>query len=125
MLLGALGFPVFHLVDLAAIKRIAWAKPAAWIFGCALIVAGSILCISSGERFSIPLWAILTGWIIFAGSMIQLVHSLFVSLPLYKTYFKVGSSDELITSGLYAIVRHPGVYGLGLALFSLSAATRS
>ena len=125
MLLGALGFPVFHLVDLAAIKRIAWAKPAAWISGCALIVAGSILCISSGERFSIPLWTILTGWVIFAGSMMQLVHSLFVSLPLYKTYFKVGSSDELITSGLYAIVRHPGVYGLGLALFSLSAATRS
>ena len=40
-LLGALGFPVFHLVDLAAIKRIAWAKPAAWISGCALIVAGN------------------------------------------------------------------------------------
>ena len=27
VLIGALGFPIFHLVDLAAIRRMAWAKP--------------------------------------------------------------------------------------------------
>ena len=57
--------------------------------------------------------------------MFQLLHSLFINLPFYKTYFKVGVSDELVTSGLYAIVRHPGVYGLGVALFSLVLVSQS
>jgi len=119
ILMGALGFPIFHLVDLAAIKRIAWAKPLAWITGCGLIAAGAVFASLSPDRFILPIWAITCGWVLFIASMLQLLHSLFINLPFYKTYFKVGVSDELVTSGLYAVVRHPGVYGLGIALFSL------
>lgn len=125
VLMGALGFPIFHLVDLAAIKRLAWAKPLAWITGCGLITAGTWLAWTSGAKFSLPLWAVVCGWTFFAASMLQLLHSLFINLPFYKTYFKVGVSDELVTDGLYAIVRHPGVYGLAVALFSLVLVSRS
>jgi len=119
VLIGALGFPVFHLVDLAAIKRLAWAKPLAWIAGCGLIAASAWLACLSPDRFSLPLGAVVCGWALFAVSSAQLLHSLFINLPFYKTYFKVGVSDELVTTGLYAVVRHPGVYGLGVVLFSL------
>jgi len=125
VLLGALGFPIFHLVDIAAIKRIVWAKPLAWITGCSLIVSSAILaCLSSG-KFILPLWVVTCGWILLMVSLSQLLHSLFINLPFYKTYFKVGVSDELVTSGLYAVVRHPGVYGLGVTLISLVLVSQS
>jgi len=125
LLLGVLGFPIFHLVDIAAINRIAWAKPLAWITGCGLITSGTILVCLSADKFILPVWAIMFGWIIFMASMSQLLHALFINLPFYKTYFKIGVSDELVTSGLYTVVRHPGVYGLGMALFSLVLVSQS
>jgi protein-S-isoprenylcysteine O-methyltransferase Ste14 len=125
VLLGALGFPVFHLVDLAAIKRVPWAKPLAWIAGCSLVTANAWQVCVSGDKYNVPVWAITVGWILFLASAAQLLHSLFINLPFYKTYFKVGVSDELITDGLYAIVRHPGVYGLGITLYSLVLVSQS
>ena len=100
VLMGSLGFPIFHLVDLAAIKRIAWAKPLAWITGCGLIAAGAVFASLSTDRFILPIWAITCGWVLFTASMLQLLHSLFINLPFYKTYFKVGVNDELVTSCL-------------------------
>lgn len=125
VLIGALGFPIFHLVDIAAIKRIAWAKPLAWMLGTALLASGMVLVCLSPDKFALPIWAIACGWILLTASIFQLLYSLFINLPFYKTYFRVGVSDELVTSGLYAIVRHPGVYGLGIMLFSLVLISQS
>jgi protein-S-isoprenylcysteine O-methyltransferase Ste14 len=125
ILLGVLGFPVFHLVDVAAIKRLPWAKPLAWIAGCCMITVSTWNICMSGAKFSFPVWLIAAGWVFFVVSMLQLLHSLFINLPFYKTYFKVGVSDELITTGLYAIVRHPGVYGLAVTFFSLVLVSES
>lgn len=125
VLLGTLGFPIFHLVDLAAIKKIIWAKPLAWISGCGLIATSATLACLSPDKFSLPIWAVACGWVLLVVSMLQLLNSLFINLPFYKTYFKAGVSDELITNGLYAIVRHPGAYGLGIALFSLVLVSQS
>ena len=125
VLLGALGFPVFHLVDLAAIKKIGWAKPLAWITGCGLIATSATLACLSPDKFNLPSWAVACGWVLLVVSMLQLVHALFINLPFYKTYFKAGVSDELVTNGLYAVVRHPGVYGRGIALFSLVLVSQS
>ena len=119
ILVGALGFPIFHLVDLAAIKRLAWAKPLAWSAGCGLIAWSAWMACLSPDKFNLPLWAVVSGWVLLAVSAAQLLHSLFINLPFYKTYLKVGVSDELVTDGLYGVVRHPGVYGLAAVLFSL------
>ncbi len=122
---GALGFPVFHLVDIAAIKRLLWAKPLSWVTGCAMIAASAASLCASADRFTLPIWAVALGWFMLTISSWQLAHALFINLPFYKTYVRVGVGDQLITSGLYALVRHPGVYALAAALFSLALVSGS
>jgi len=125
IILGIVGFPVFHLVDVAAIKRLPWAKPLAWMAGSGLIVYATVMACLSPGRFQLPLWLVFSGGLLFSLSMAQLLYSLFINLPFYKTYFKKGVSDELVTTGLYAVVRHPGVYGLAIAFVSLVLISRS
>ena len=58
-------------------------------------------------------------------SLWLLVYSLFVNLPFSKTYVATGSGDRLITSGLYALVRHPGLHWFVLVLVALILVSRS
>ena len=51
--------------------------------------------------------------------------ALFVNLPFRKTYIEAGVGDKLIKSGLYALIRHPGVYWVALFFFSLVFISKS
>ncbi len=117
--LGILGFVVFHLVDLAAIWRLPAAKPLFWTGGCALVVYGFVMACLEGARLSLPLWATVLGWLLLAAAGAQVGYSLFLNLPFRQTYLKTGVGDRLITTGLYALVRHPGVWGLAVLMLAL------
>ena len=52
-------------------------------------------------------------------SILLLVYSLFLEIPFAKTYVGEGVGDQLITTGTYALVRHPGVLWLALFLLAL------
>jgi protein-S-isoprenylcysteine O-methyltransferase Ste14 len=65
------------------------------------------------------------GWGLFLTSVFLLVHSLFVNLPFRKTYVTTGVGGELITTGVYALVRHPGVLWFTLVMLSLILVSRS
>lgn len=43
-------------------------------------------------------------------------YSIMVEIPLRKAWLRRGHTDELVTSGTYALVRHPGVLWLAVAL---------
>jgi protein-S-isoprenylcysteine O-methyltransferase Ste14 len=113
ILIGIAGFIIFHLVDIAAIKRLPLMKPATWTLGCGLVVLGMVMAAFTGEKLALPPWLVAVGWLVLLASLGQLLYSLFINLPFRQTYVDKGVADELITTGLYAIVRHPGVYGLG------------
>jgi protein-S-isoprenylcysteine O-methyltransferase Ste14 len=119
IVLGIIGFIIIHLFDVAALKGIRRIKPLIWTAGCVLLVFAAIMVCINPAKFPYPVWVQVSGWIMLPGAMMLLLYSLFGNLPFRKTYLESGVGSELIKSGLYAIVRHPGIYGFGLLMLSL------
>ena len=76
-------------------------------------------------RFRLPEWAVLAGWVLLPVSGLMLVYSLFVELPLTRSYARGDEPPRLITTGTYALVRHPTVLWYILVLFALLLLSRS
>jgi len=76
-------------------------------------------------RFPLPPFLLWIGWILFPISLMLLIYSFFIEIPFARTYTKTGSSDQLITTGSYALVRHPGVIWYSVILLSLFFITGS
>jgi protein-S-isoprenylcysteine O-methyltransferase Ste14 len=125
IILGCAGFLTIHLFDVAALKKWPALKPATWFLGSSTLVYAISCLFLYGKRFPLPLWLSWTGGALFVFSLAMLVLSLFVNLPFRKTYVEAGVGDRLITNGLYALVRHPGVHWFSLSLVGLVLITRS
>ncbi|MFH1382826.1 MAG: methyltransferase [Chloroflexota bacterium] len=123
--IGCLSFVVLHFFDFFALRKTPAAKPLTWIFGSGLLIYAVVIVSLSPEKIPLPVWSVWLGWILFAVSAFLLFYSLFVNLPLYKTYLSTGVSDKLVRTGMYALVRHPGVHWLSLTLVSLILVTQS
>ncbi len=72
----------------------------------------------SPGRYRWPAWTSFVGWPLLLASTVLLVNSLFIEIPFAATYARPGVGDRLITTGTYALVRHPGV--LWFALWMLA-----
>jgi protein-S-isoprenylcysteine O-methyltransferase Ste14 len=123
--LGVAGFAIIHLFDVVAIKRIPWAKPVTWSLGSLVFIYAVVMACLSAEKIGLPTAAVIGGWLLLPGALALLLYSLFVNLPFGKTYIKDGVGDELVTTGFYAIVRHPGLYGFVLTMISLVLLSQS
>ena len=123
--IGALGFLVIHLFDIVSLKRIPGAKPCTWILGSGLLAYSVIMICLAPDKLPLPLWSTWPGYGLLCISLFLLTHSLFIKLPFRKTYIATGVGDRLITTGLYALVRHPWVHCFTLLLLSLVLVSRS
>ena len=123
--LGCLGFLVIHLFDIISLKRLPGAKPFVWILGSGLLVYALVMACLQPGKLPLPIWSTWLGWALLTISLILLIYSLFINLPFRKTYIATGVGDKLITTGLYALVRHPGVHWFILVLLSLILVSRS
>lgn len=123
--IGALGFLVISLFDIISLKRIPRVKPYVWIVGSGLLVYSLVMIFLTSDKFSLPVWSTWLGWGLLLISLFMLTYSLFINLPFQKTYITTGVGDKLITTGLYALVRHPGVFWFILVLLSLVLISKS
>ena len=123
--IGALGFTVICLFDIISLKGIAKAKPVTLALGSGLLIYSLVMICLAPDRLLLPMWLTWLGWGLLAVSLPLLGHSLFISLPFRKTYVTPGVGDRLITTGVYALVRHPGVLWFGLVMLSLILVSRS
>ncbi len=117
--LGILGFLIIHLFDFVSLKRIPLAKPLTWGAGSGLLGYGVVMVCLTGDRLPLPTWSIWLGWLLLIVSLFLLIYSLFINLPFRKTYVTTGVSGRLVTTGLYALVRHPWLYGFIILTASL------
>jgi len=122
---GSLGFLVIHLFDIVSLKRIPGAKPFTWSFGVGLLAYSLIMICLAPDKLPLPIWSTWLGWGLLSVSLFLLIYSLFVNLPFRRTYIATGVGDKLITTGLYALVRHPWVHCFTLLLLSLVLVSRS
>ena len=122
---GIFGFIVIHFFDIVSLKRIRGAKPVTWVVGSGLLVYSLIMMSLAPDRLPLPMWSTWLGWGLLLVALLVLIYSLFINLPFRKTYITIGVGDKLITTGLYALVRHPGVHWFTLALIALVLVSRS
>ena len=121
IVIGCLGFLVIHLFDIVSLKRIPRAKPFIWILGSGLLGYALTMACLQPDKLLLPVWSTWLGWVILPIALFLMIYSLFINLPFRKTYIVTGVGDKLITTGLYALVRHPGVYGF--IIFNLFVVT--
>jgi len=117
------GFCILFFFEKASLKKVRFFKQAVFVVGNALVCLSVLLSCFRSEYFNIPSFTHIAGWIIAPVFFVLLVYSLFFEIPFKKTYMKAGTGDVLVTTGTYALVRHPGVLWLtgflvGLLLIS-------
>jgi protein-S-isoprenylcysteine O-methyltransferase Ste14 len=123
--IGCLGFLVIHLFDIVSIKKVPIAKPCTWVLGSGLMGYAIVASYLWSDRLPLPAWSTWLGWVLLAISLSLLIYSLFINLPFRKTYVATGVGDKLIKTGLYALVRHPGVIWFVPFMVSLTLVSRS
>ncbi len=125
LLAGVLGFCVAPLLDWVSLKRIHYVKPGS-ISLVIILQSYALYAVSFGvERFDLPRAATGLGWFLLPVSLFLLAYSLFIEIPFVDTYAQTGVGDKLVTTGTYALTRHPGVLWYGLFLVALLLVTRS
>lgn len=125
IIVGCLGFLTIHLADIFSLRKVPGAKPLSWLIGVGLLVYAITMLSLAPGKLPLPEWLTWPGAALLALSFWLLVYSLFVNLPFNKTYVATGSSNRLITSGLYALVRHPGLHWFVMVLAALVLVSRS
>lgn len=101
------------------------AKPFTWLLGSGLLIYALLMISLQPDKLLLPVWSFWLGWLALVLSLLLLIYSLFLNLPFRRTYLTAGVGDELVRTGLYALVRHPGVHWFTVFLFSLLLVTRS
>jgi protein-S-isoprenylcysteine O-methyltransferase Ste14 len=125
IVLGAASFFVVFWVDVVSLKRIRWIKPLLWLAGIALFLFGLLRAASDPARIAVASSVSLLGWILCVLFGVLLVYSLFIEIPFLSAYVHKGQPLKVISSGTYALCRHPGVLWLGGFLAALFLARGS
>jgi protein-S-isoprenylcysteine O-methyltransferase Ste14 len=125
ILVGSLAFVIAFFFDLAALKGIRYLKQ---IIGVAFVLLFGYamygVCFAT-EKLALPACAAWAGWPLAVISGGLLVYSLFLEIPFKATYAHSGTGQGLVTTGTYALTRHPGVLWFGLFLLGLTAISHS
>jgi protein-S-isoprenylcysteine O-methyltransferase Ste14 len=106
---GTVGFGILLLFDWADGKGIGALKTGSVICSDALIAVSLIALASDPNRFPIAVWVRIMGGAIAVFYLFLLVFSLFLEIPFRSSYGHVSEEKRLVTTGTYALVRHPGV----------------
>jgi len=122
---GSLGFLLVHIVDIVSIKKIPRIKPIIWVAGSIVFIYSLVMLSFQSNTLPLPIWSVVVGWVLFASALSIFIYSLFINLPFKRTYITAGVNDKLITTGMYSLVRHPGVLFFILVLLALILISRS
>lgn len=122
---GCLGFMVIHLLDIVSLKRAPVVKPFVTFLGFGTLVYAIVMVGLQPDKLPLPSIYAQWGWALLAISLFLLIYSLFLNLPFHETYLEKGVGSRLVTTGLYSLVRHPGVHWFVLLMLSLILVSRS
>ena len=123
--LGGLGFLIGCALELAPVQRAPGAKPLLWLAVAGLILSSLAMMALHGDRFVLPTWTTGVGWGLLLLVSILMLYSMLLELPFRRTFVNPGPGPHLVTTGTYALVRHPTVLWFTLILVSLLLLSRS
>ncbi len=123
--LGAIGFLVLYSFDLLALRRIPYAKQIVGLAAMGMIGYAHLMVSLRGPKLPLPADLAYVGWPLFVLGSLALFYSLFFEIPFRATYLKEGVGEQLVTTGTYALTRHPGVLWYALLLVAQILISRS
>jgi len=124
-LLGAIAFLIAFGFDGASLARLGILKRVILAAAGGLFLFALVRVCSQPAKLPLPSWCVPLGWLfsVLGGGL--LVYSLAVEIPFQQTYLAPDAPSKLITTGTYALTRHPGVLWLALLLIGLFLASGS
>ncbi len=117
LITGCLAFAFLVVFDFNKIKlRISFLNTL-FALGSGLLLYSSImLLIDTPRDFNVPLLGVVFFSLLSFISGLFMFYALFGALPFKQTYVEV-TQNKVIDSGLYALCRHPGVWGFFFMYF--------
>lgn len=123
--LGALAFLIAFGFDLASMARRTGLKRAILVSACLLFLLALLQALSQPPLLAAPVWMNVAGIILSLLGAGLGIYSLAIEIPARNTYVAPVAPSQLITTGTYALTRHPGVLWFALLLLGLVIANRS
>ena len=120
ILIGVFGFLAAYAFDWVSLKRLPVIKPLVGLLAVCLLLYATVMVCISPTNFELPTFTLPLGGCLLLIFLCLLVYSLFIEIPFRSTYTKQGIGNKLITTGTYALTRHPGVIWLALVFLSLA-----
>lgn len=124
-LLGVAAFAMALAFDWASWRRLSGLKPLLGLAATMTFGAALVWTLMTPGRYDWPGWLVALGWAPTVVGGTLLVYSLFLELPFAYTYAHAASGDELVKTGTYALVRHPGVLWFGVWMTGCVLVSRS
>jgi len=120
ILIGICGFLAAYAFDWASLRNLRLMKQLIGLLAICLSAYATIMVCVIPVKFHPPFFTLPLGVGLLVISLCLLVYSLFIEIPFHSTYAEKGVGNKLITTGTYALVRHPGVIWLALVYLSLA-----
>lgn len=123
--LGALAFLVMFGFDLVSMAQQVILKRAIPLVAGGLFLAAIYQIVRQPPAMTLPAWVTAFGILLSLSGAFLLAYSLVIEIPFQSTYLAPGAPSRLITTGTYALTRHPGVLWLAVFLAGILLANRS
>jgi protein-S-isoprenylcysteine O-methyltransferase Ste14 len=124
LLLSFSGYAWGVLHDIAALRGTRYAKPVFLILSGTGHLSGLYGLMRHSSRWNPPRALRLLCIVLAPAGWAAMFYSVMVEIPFRKGWVDRGHTDQIVTTGTYALTRHPGVFWMTIAIFASAVATR-
>lgn len=112
LLVGALGFGLFYPTDWLQLRGWARARAGLLLVGAAVQVYALLLALAGSGELGLSGAVVWLGWVLLPVAFTLLVYSTFIEVRFGNAFLRSAETlrreGALVTTGTYALTRHPG-----------------
>lgn len=125
VLIGLLGFVFMAGAEWTTYKKIPFLKPALWFLMIPVFSYAIVMSWIDTARFDLPHIVSTVAWVSLLFFFGLFIYSLYVEMPLKRTYIDSPQATKVVTDGTYSLCRHPAALWFGAWVASAALASRS
>ncbi len=125
ILIGLLSFAFIAGADWATYKKTPFLKPVLWFLIIPVFSYAIVMAWIDTARFELPCIVSTVAWVSLLFFFGLFIFSLYVEIPLKRTYIDSPQPTKVVTDGTYSLCRHPAALWFGVWVASAVIASRS
>ena len=125
ILIGLLGFAFIAGADWATYKKTPFLKPVLWFLIIPVFSYAIVMAWIDTARFELPRIVSTVAWVPLLFFLTLFIYSLYVEIPLKRTYIDSPQPTKVVTDGTYSLCRHPAAFWFVVWVASAVLASRS